>query len=180
MLWVRIEENRIVEWTEIDPEGRFPAEIPWIAVTGPLGPWIDQQYEFVDGGLAPPSLAYVQRQAKSRVALRRQTERDRGVLIDQHRWHSDKASCDDVATAVTMAGQIEAAGTSFTTVWKTLDGFCAVTLPQLVASGIAVGAHVQACFTRESAISGLIDAAETSEAVVAIFMTEIDQGWPTP
>lgn len=108
---------------------------------------------------------------------RRKTERDRGVVINGNRWHSDKGSADDIATAVAMARLYEAGQGegAFRTAWKTADGFVTATLSDLLAAGLAVGGFVQACFANEAALFGQIDAAETAEDVIAI---SLDDGWP--
>jgi lysozyme family protein len=179
-MWIRCDEaGQVVETTTIDPAGRYPSSVVWTEAPAALERWIEPGWSLgADGVIGPPTLDALKTEAKRRVADRRTYERNRGVVIAGQRWHSDKGSCDDVATAVTMAAQVEAGGGAFTTVWKTMDGFTTVTLPQLVTAGVTVGAHVQTCFARESAIAGLIDAATTVEAVIAACDQEINQGWP--
>lgn len=114
---------------------------------------------------------------KAAATERRKAERDRGVVVNGYRWHSDKGSADDIATAVSMARLYEVGqgdGT-FKTAWKTADGFVTVTLSDLLAAGLAIGGFVQACFANEAAISAAIDAAEAAEDVIAI---SLDDGWP--
>lgn len=50
------------------------------------------------------------------------------------------------------------------------------TVSQIVAYGMAIGAHVQACFDQEAALASLILAAEDEAALAAI---DINGGWPT-
>ncbi|MFL7901584.1 DUF4376 domain-containing protein [Azospirillum argentinense] len=133
-----------------------------------------------DGGhptFAIPTLDEARAGRKAAATARRQTERDRGVVVNGNRWHSDKGSADDIATAVSMARLYEAGqgeGT-FKTIWKTADGFVTVTLSDLLAAGLAVGSFVQACFANEAALYAAIDAAETIEDVNAV---SLDDGWP--
>lgn len=114
---------------------------------------------------------------KAEATERRKVERDRGVVINGNRWHSDKGSADDISTAVAMARLYEAgAGEgTFKTSWKTADGFVTATLSDLLAAGLAVGGFVQACFANEAALFAAIDAAETAEDIIAI---SLDDGWP--
>ncbi|WP_376960096.1 DUF4376 domain-containing protein [Azospirillum sp. A26] len=114
---------------------------------------------------------------KAAATERRKIERDRGVVISGNRWHSDKGSADDIATAVAMARLYEAgAGEgTFRTSWKTADGFVTATLSDLLAAGLAVGGFVQACFANEAALFTTIDAAVTAEDIIAI---SLDEGWP--
>ncbi|CAO99377.1 DUF4376 domain-containing protein (plasmid) [Azospirillum brasilense] len=124
-----------------------------------------------------PTLDDTKADRKAAATARRQTERDRGVVVNGNRWHSDKGSADDIATAVAMA-RLQEAGQgdgTFRTIWKTADGFVSVTLSDLLAAGLAVGNFVQACFANEAVIYAAIDAAETIEDVNAV---SLESGWP--
>ncbi len=55
-------------------------------------------------------------------------------------------------------------------VWVTFDRATAVAL------GVAVGRHVQECFSRQRVLAGLIDAAESFAALAAI---DVYAGWPS-
>lgn len=55
-------------------------------------------------------------------------------------------------------------------VWVTFDKAA------MEAIGVAVGRHVQACFSRQRELSGLIDAAETFADLAAV---NVETGWPS-
>lgn len=49
------------------------------------------------------------------------------------------------------------------------------TIAQIVAYGLAIGAHVQACFDREAALAAAIETAADHEALSAL---DLGAGWP--
>jgi hypothetical protein len=59
--------------------------------------------------------------------------------------------------------------------WKGETGWVQVDKATLEAVGVAVGAHVQACFTREKQHATAIEALETIEEIEAY---DITTGWP--
>lgn len=89
------------------------------------------------------------------------------------------ALSDDVTigriTAKVVAAQVSGASPPPST-WKFAEGrFAKVTIPDLVAYGLAIGGHVQACFDREEVLAAQIATAATVAAVGAI---DLEAGWP--
>lgn len=59
------------------------------------------------------------------------------------------------------------------TTWKLADGeFRAWGVEEVIAYGVAIRAHIQACFDREQVLTGVILASEAPESV------DITTGWP--
>lgn len=48
--WARIENNRVMEITDIDPEGRFHPSLIWV----PCDDEVDQHFTFDGTGFVPP------------------------------------------------------------------------------------------------------------------------------
>lgn len=102
------------------------------------------------------------------------------------RWHHCQsfvydgtvAPADPALTAVTgavVAAQI--VPSNGTTTWKLAPGqFRQWNTAQIVAYGIAIRTHVQACFDKEEALSEEINAATDADDLAAI---DIETGWPT-
>lgn len=59
--------------------------------------------------------------------------------------------------------------------WKTKTGWVSLPAATVLQISAAVGSHVQDCFSRERALHEAIDAATTTEEVLAI---NISAGWP--
>lgn len=141
----------------------------------------------VVAGPAEPALAI----AKAAVAARRWAEQARGVTVaiagTPTRFLSTKEGQTDIGNALQLGTAADARHGaepgSFSMTWKSLDGFVVLKVADLVAIGMAIGAHVAACFAREGAIdTALIDAATapgaTAYAVRDTLAAEIDRGWP--
>lgn len=60
--------------------------------------------------------------------------------------------------------------------WQVARGtFIDLSSDDLRALGVAAGAHVQACFANAETLSGLIEAAQTENELLAI---DLNEGWP--
>jgi len=86
--------------------------------------------------------------------------------------------CNDGARAALLGAvvglQIE--GSQGPITWKLAPGeFRVWTLPELIAFGQAMRAHVQTCFDREAALSAQIEAARDSRTAMAVNLLD---GWP--
>ena len=57
---------------------------------------------------------------------------------------------------------------TYTCMWKGVDGFVELTAPQILAIADSVRAHVQSCFDREAELLPLIEAATSQEELDAI------------
>lgn len=80
-----------------------------------------------------------------------------------------------VITSLAVADSPAPSGAARTFKLKSPAVFREWTVAQIVAYGMAIGVHVQACFDREKALAALIGAAGTQEAFDAI---DITTGWP--
>ncbi|MBB4266884.1 DUF4376 domain-containing protein [Roseospira visakhapatnamensis] len=188
-MWARIDDNgRVAELIRHDPAGAYHPSITWVSVPEALRPWVRTHGWRVtdDGqGVEPDSLDALVAQAAARVAAERWTRQTAGVMHDGHRYHTDTEGRQSITGAVVGAQAHEAThgpGT-FSTVWKTADGFVDLDLPGLIAAGQAVLAHVAACFAREAEIRAAIQAAAadpdaTATDIITTHDTHIGHGWP--
>lgn len=122
--------------------------------------------EEITGAWPPPSPAV---DLRAYVAAKRWAVQTGGVVVDGISIDTSDASRSMIAD---MAAYLQASGVE-TVEFKATSGWATLTAAEVVAIGLAVGAHVQACFVAERAITASIDAgAITSTA-------EID-AWPWP
>ncbi len=184
----RIDDTgRVAELITHDPAGRYHPSIQWIPVPEALEGWVDHTWSWDGdtGDLVPVSLDALVTEAAARVAAERWRRQTAGVNQKGHRWHSDSEGRSSITDSLALATESEAAtGEAWSTTWKTMDGFVVVTRSDLVAAGLAVGSHVQACFGREAEIVAALQTAAaqpgaTAADIIALFDTEIGQGWPT-
>lgn len=81
-----------------------------------------------------------------------------------------------VITALAVADQLAPSGEALRTFKLKSPGvFRQWTIAQIVAYGMAIGVHVQACFDREAALAAAIEAAPDHDALAALDLTS---GWP--
>ena len=105
-----------------------------------------------------------------------------GVLADR-RWRATQrftydgveTQADPAISAVTAAvvsSQFMAPGSTRT--WKLADGaFRTWSVNDIVAFGMAISAHVQACFNREADLAADIAGSDDPDAI------DIESGWPS-
>lgn len=80
-----------------------------------------------------------------------------------------------VITSIAVVENIAPSGGA-TRTFKLKSGvFRSWTVAQIVGYGMAIGAHVQACFDNEASLAAAITAATTIEGVAAV---DIGAGWP--
>lgn len=189
-MWARIDtDGRVAELTETDPDGRYHPDIAWVPVAEALRDHVrvqTWQATATQDGVEPESLSALIAQLGADLAAVRYGHQTAGVLHDGRRWHSDGEGRSSITDSLALATEYEAAtGESWSTAWKTMDGYLVVDRPALVAAGLAVGAHVSACFAREAAILTALETAATAPDataadIITVYETQIGQGWPTP
>lgn len=183
-MWARNDNGRCAEFISFDPIDKFHPDIPWVEVPEALKPWANDSYVIVDGTVAPPSLDYLAGQIIERIKERRWQEQVKGVMHEGNRWHTDSEGRRSITDSLTLATEFEAAtGAAWSAKWQTMDAIVTVDRAALVSAGLVVGGHVAACFERAAEIIDLVnlalaDPATTAADLVAIYNTEIDQGWP--
>lgn len=77
-----------------------------------------------------------------------------GIIVNGRAIATDRASQGMISNAFSYAMAVPGVVTKF----KTADGFVDLSLAELTAIAVAVGAHVQACFAKEAEIAAAIDA----------------------
>lgn len=152
-----------------------------IAVTfaqGEDGTWVATY------AVEPGDIELARAKAAKQIEDRRYEEQVKGAPVtiagETYRFHTDTEGRSNLANAVVLgqAYEAQAKGNVFQTPWKTLDGYVTLKLPDLVKAGLAAGAYVTACFTREATILATLDAKRKTETLRAALAAEIDQGWP--
>ena len=95
-MWARIEENRVLEITDIDPSGRFHPSIVWVQFDGRKNVNIGDIY--VNGEFGSPVVPLEQ------LADTARAERDR--LIESVRWRIERHS-DELALGIEPTEPLE-------------------------------------------------------------------------
>lgn len=108
------------------------------------------------------------------LAARRYKAETGGIVLNGSKILTDRGSQAMINGAYALASR-HVADADFTLDFKGADGWVTLTATQMIAISDAVGQHVQSCFKRERALSALLDAAQTTEALDAV---NIDAGWP--
>lgn len=165
--YARIDEtdNTCAEFIDFAPEGRFHPSIRWLAVPEALEPFVDHAYVAVGDAIEPPTLDYLRKQLTDRLADVRFATETAGVeLPDGSRIRTDRESQAQINSAYTTLrdGMVDAAD------FKGENGWVAITLAEIKPIAQAVAQHVQPCFTAERRVSEQIEAAGTTEELVAI------------
>lgn len=81
-----------------------------------------------------------------------------------------------VITSIAVADGVAPSAAARTFKLKSPAVFRQWTVAQIVTYGMAIGAHVQACFDREAVLASLIMAAEDEATLAAI---DVSTGWPS-
>lgn len=132
----------------------------------------------------PLPLAAVVSRLTSDLAGHRWGQQTKGVGHGGHVWHSDAEGRASINESLTLAAEYERlTGRAWSTRWKAKSGFVTVDRPMLINVGLAIGAHVTACFEREDTIlQAITDAATapgaTAASVVTVYDSVIGEGWP--
>lgn len=160
-------------WTARQPPDLSAGERAFWAATG----WTVLAAEEVENRAADAALVALSRRKlamESELAQLRWEHETSGVLLDGAHIRTDPVSQAKLTGAVTLArSDPELVAFDWEAQpgnWVTLDG------SSIVAIGIAVGRHVQACFSRARSLAQAIASAETHEALDAI---DIRSGWPS-
>jgi hypothetical protein len=174
-MFARIDQNTCVEFVHADPAGRYHPEIIWMEVPEALKPYVDAAYCVREGSIQPPSLEYLAKQLKARVKARRQKAEASGTILNDMVVETDRESQAMLIGAVEHMRRNPDA----TLKWQMPDlSFVELDKAQIDALADVVSAHVQACFFRQAEICTLIEAAGTSEAMLAAYNDNFDTGWP--
>ena len=161
--------------------GTRPAEGEWQRVTGPTysvnteNQTVERNYTVTDYTLAERKTAM-----KAAITARRWAVETAGITV------SGAAIATDAATQAKLSGALQLVQDDDTVVidWKGADGtWVQLNAAAVTAIAVAVGSHVQACFTREKELHTAVDNAVDSDALNLI---DIESGsvdglgsWPS-
>lgn len=133
---------------------------------------VDQVVETLD--LEPIPLADLKAERLAGLRERRWVAESGGVTVGGVLVASDEKGQGKIAGAIQL---FEKDPTLEAIDWEAQPGaWITIAAATATATGIAVGRHVQACFSHARALNAAIDAAETAEQLAAI---DIEEGWPT-
>ncbi len=125
--------------------GNVPAEVPYVAP-------------------AEPSLEDLKVAKKAELAAARYAVETGGVEISGAIVLTDRESQSMLIGAVLQAIQ----DSEYTCQWKTASGWVSLDTTTLIAMGLAVRTHVQACFDKEKTLCEAVDAAANTAALELI------------
>jgi len=152
----------------LDAKGRVLNRISWDGVSAwepPPGTTLLQE---PDGGYVAPDLRTLDEakaEAKARIAAQRYEVETGGITLpDGSAIRTDRESQALINGAYNMARDGYAAAVDF----KGADGWVSIPAATMLQIAVAVGQHVQSCFSRERALSVQIDAATNNAAADAV------------
>lgn len=161
-MWARIEENTVVEKTDIDPEGRFHSSLVWVACSADTE--LGMRYQDEEFHAQPPVVVDV----PAVIANERYKREIAGIVLAGMPIETDDRSKTLIAGAALKAMR----DPDFVLRWKTPDGFIALPSAQVLLIADAVSDHVQACFNRESVLLEALTAGTYTESM-------LQEDWPT-
>lgn len=128
--------------------------------------WQRERYQYRN------DLPALKEHLKERLKKKRHEVETRGVQYDGQTWGSDAESRQSVVETLEYARDQQ----SFSTVWKTADGFVSgITESDLHAVRDKIASLRQAAFGRESELAADIDAATDASTLLSI---DLESGWP--
>lgn len=137
--------------------------------------WAEYQAWLALGNTPAPAntLAKLKEGALQALADRRWRAETGGISVNGSLVATDERSQAKFVGAC-LAATLDA---NYSVQWKIADGgFVTLNRDQIIAIAQAARAHVQACFDREAALVGEIEAAPDEQALAAI---DIEAGWPS-
>lgn len=108
---------------------------------------------------------------KAQVAALRYEHEIAGTTLAGMPVPTDRES-QGLVTGAALAATLDA---NYAVNWKTTAGFVALSAAQVIGLATAMRSHVQACFDREAALVGTLDALDTVADLQAV---DITAGWP--
>ena len=173
--YARLDEaGHCVEFIDFTPYGVFPPSIRWQPVPEALVSVIDGDWRYDDEHQAfvPRSLAGLKAKRKREATRRRQAIESAGLTLPGGvRIATAKDDQDRLSAVIAHMERYGLQRIDF----KADSGWVPLSLPEVTALGAAVVAHVQACFSAERHHHEVLDALESTEAVLGY---DLEQGWP--
>lgn len=150
--WARMQDGAIAEVVEINPAGRYHPSMEWWPYT---------------------TLADKKAALQSAIRAKRYVVETKGIVRNGSMIGTSEASQSKAAGAVALINEDP---TVEQIDWEAQPGvWIEIEAATVKAIAVAIGRHVQACFTRCRALHAEIAAAGTHAALDAI---DIDFGWP--
>jgi hypothetical protein len=156
------------------PVGWTFAEPP-VVPQGSVAQWAGLGWNIVSQGVVDaPKLAAKKRSLLAASRAQRYAVETAGFVVSGVKVNTDLISQNKLTGAVAL---FEKDPTLQSLDWEARPGeWVTVTGPELIAMGIAMGRHIQACYTRSREISDQIAAAPDLASLDSI---DINSGWPS-
>lgn len=180
MLWHRIENNAVVESTDIDPADRFHPSLIWVADDGANA---QHGWTYMAGAFAAPEPTQVNPEdIKTIVTAKRWQVETGGITLPEGVHVATGIDDQNRITSVIANARL---ATLDTVSFKANSGWVALTIAELEGIAAAIALHVQQCFSAERAHHEAIDALavvheEDSQALQqALDAYDVEHGWPS-
>lgn len=177
-MWALIQNDAVIELTDIDPKNRFHPSVLWVPV-GESGAQVGWAYQ---SGIfkSSPTVVTVQ-DIKSAVTDLRWKIETGGLTLPG--GVQVATALDDQNRITTVVANARLAGLD-SVKFKAASGWVTLSVAEVEAIAAAIAMHVQACFAAECAHHEAIDAlanahAHDDEALqTALNAYDTSQGWP--
>ena len=184
--WARIENNKVMELTSTDPEGKLHPDIKWVPVPDIFFFWIDNTYVLKkvkkSETIVPPSTEHFLKQLKIQVSIARKHYQSKGITYNGVFFDTDTASKSNILDAIEEGTEVEDNGDIFIKSWKTGGVFHDLSLDDFKAVLTNIKEHIKQCFDRErEIIEALPDILmeDKWEEAITFLNQEINTGWPS-
>lgn len=178
-MWARIEGDRVVEITDIDPTGRYHPSLVWVRVSDSS---VQVGWGYVDGAfIAPQSQGISAQSLKDAVTQKRWEVETGGITMsDGRKYDTSRESQTLTRAALQDAQELMRDSVSF----FTLGNWYVLTTADLLAVCAAISNHRQDCRDAERAHHEAIDAlvaqheGDAQGLQEALEAYDVEQGWP--
>jgi hypothetical protein len=161
-----------LEFTLLDPNGRYAPDFRWLEVPEVLARWADHTYIEQDGAIVPPSLDYLKTQLKDAVTTQRWQVENGGLTLENGiRLLTDKEGRDSISTLLDKMERYALTEVDF----KAASGWLRASMDDMKTMDEAVVRHVQAARSAERAHHDALDGLEDIAAVAGY---DLLAGWP--
>lgn len=188
MMWCRVDEGRLVEVTDTDPDGRYHPALRWVEIPAVWAGWLATAPGAwgwsESGGVECNDMGFLRQAMGRTLAARRYRAEVAGIEIALTEGRPEPVTLRvdterDARPNLLGAAVGAMLDPAATAAWKDANGqFVTVTAPEILILAAAALRHVGSCYGREAEIRTAIDAAEDLPALLAA-ADQIDQGWPS-
>lgn len=176
--------NIVEELFDRDPTGTIFAGFRIVEVAGPYESFVQPGYTVNEAGeFFPPTVQFLVDQMLAVTANKRWSDQQITRIVHNGvSFFADEQTRANVSQNLQVAERMERAQKgSFSSRWKTPEGYVVLNYTDMEAVGMKLAAAVQAQFDREGDVTELVQAADdTAEAKFEAWRDAMDDAWPTP